>query len=100
MTVAENGGASILSYELQVYDIEIGSWVELVGGSGDYSLQNTFFFTTSSFGKTVVKGRTYVFRYRAWNINGPGPWSDEGYLTPAQEPGSPSAPIYVFSDAT
>lgn len=37
-------------------------------------------------------------RYRAWNINGAGIWSDTGYITAAQAPTRPPAPQYGSSD--
>lgn len=46
----------------------------------------------------IVKGSTYELRYRAWNINGPGPWSLEGYVLAASVPSMPVAPVYVSSD--
>lgn len=92
-----DGGSPIISYELQVYDLDIGLWVSLIGNSTKKSLTTEFLFSQSTFGKPIVKGRTYVFKYRALNINGAGLFSDEGYLTAAQRPGSPPAPQYVSS---
>jgi titin len=100
ISVANNGGADILSYQLQVYDIDTSTFVTLVGGPNDFTLSTSLFFSLTSFGKEIIKGRTYVFRYRAWNVNGAGEYSDEGYLTAAQPPSTPPAPTYVYSDHT
>lgn len=40
---------------------------------------------------------TYMFRYRAWNVNGPGEWSDISYLVAASTPARPPAPVYGSS---
>jgi len=39
-------------------------------------------------------------RYRAWNVNGAGPWSASGYVMAAQPPSRPQAPTYVESSQT
>jgi hypothetical protein len=38
-----------------------------------------------------------MFRYRAWNINGPGEFSDTAYLVAARVPGRPPKPQYLSS---
>lgn len=78
MLASENGGSAILSYELQIYNTSLSNWISLVGGSDSFSLQNSFIAT-----KGISKGKTYQFRYRAWNINGAGPFSNVGYITAA-----------------
>ncbi len=46
----------------------------------------------------VQKGQTYQLRYRAWNVNGPGLWSLNGYVLAAQVPSRPPTPIYISSN--
>jgi hypothetical protein len=41
-----------------------------------------------------------MFRYRAWNINGPGETSDVAYLVSARVPSRPPKPIYISSTAS
>jgi len=38
LSPAENGGSTILSYEVAIYNLTTGSWVSLVGGSDNFSL--------------------------------------------------------------
>ena len=38
-----------------------------------------------------------MFRYRAWNVNGPGEWSEVSYLVAASTPARPPAPKYGSS---
>lgn len=78
MLTSENGGSAILSYELLIYNTTISAWTSVVGGSGAFSLQNTETVTSG-----IEKGKTYQYKYRAWNINGAGPYSSVGYLTAA-----------------
>lgn len=51
-----DGGSPIISYELQVYDLDIGLWVSLIGNSTKKSLTTEFLFSQSTFGKPIVKG--------------------------------------------
>lgn len=37
--------------------------------------------------------------YRAWNVNGAGPWSDFGFIIAAQVPSRPGTPTYISSDS-
>jgi len=39
--------------------------------------------TSTVYADQVVKGVTYQLRYRAWNINGAGLWSKDGYVLAA-----------------
>ena len=89
-----NGGSDILSYELQVYNYTMSSWISIIGGEDNFSLQNTY-----TYGKGISKGKSYQFRYRAWNINGAGAFSDVAYITAAQVPARPPAPVYSSSTA-
>jgi len=78
LSEVENGGSKILSYELEIYNNTLSEWTSIVGGEGNFSLANSF-----THFKGITKGKTYMFRYRAWNINGPGPWSDIAYIKAA-----------------
>ena len=95
LLASENGGADISSYELQMYNKETGAWESLTGGLDDPSLSNSYTVTEG-----LKIGETYEFRYRAYNVNGAGDFSDIGYLVAAEEPSQPYAPEYVESDDT
>jgi len=41
-----------------------------------------------------------MFRYRAWNVNGAGEWSDVSYLVAASTPARPPVPKYGSSTAS
>jgi hypothetical protein len=88
----ENGGSKILSYELEIYNSTVSEWTSIVGGDGNFSLANSF-----TYFKGITKGKTYMFRYRVWNINGPGLWSDISYIKAAQRPDRPPTPKYSYS---
>ena len=45
-----------------------------------------------------MKGETYQLKYRAWNVNGPGEFSEIGYITAAEAPSRPGTPVYISSD--
>lgn len=94
-TVAMNGGSAVLSYELQMYNYTSSSWLSLVGGASAYTIATSF---TQEQG--LEKGSTYMFRYRAWNINGAGEFSDVSYLVAAQVPARPPSPRYGSSSAS
>jgi hypothetical protein len=63
---------------LQIYNTTVTTWLSLVGGVDNFSLQNIFIATYG-----ILKGKTYQFRYRAWNVNGAGLFSNVAYLTAA-----------------
>jgi hypothetical protein len=68
----EDGGATIISYNLQYDDSSDGNiWTDLTGILSDE--------VVLSFGVTdsISKGQIYKFRYRAKNAHGWGPFSDE-----------------------
>ena len=73
-----NGGADIISYELSFYDKKTEEWLSIAGGQNNFSLLNT-----KVYAEGIVKGDTYQLRYRAWNINGPGEFSETGYIKAA-----------------
>ena len=70
-TLEETGGTFyIVSYELEMKAAGDADWVSLVGGSSNYQL-----LTHTETG--LVMGTDYLFRVRAKNSFGWGPWSDE-----------------------
>ena len=72
----------------------MNDFTEVVGGD-PYTLQ-TYFTVT----KSILKGDTYAFRYRAINEIGPGPWSDISKLDAATVPIPPPKPFYMSSTDT
>jgi hypothetical protein len=93
--VSENGGAPVLSYELEVYRFETSSWHSVTGGLDRFSLLESHVYADE-----VVKGERYQLRYRAWNVNGAGEWSESGYILAAQVPSRPETPTYLSSTDT
>jgi len=101
-SAAATGGSLVLSYNLQRTDavttIQAAQvavdWIDIGGADANYSLSTDY---------TVVgleRGANYGFRYRAINVNGPGPWSDITVVTAASVPSAPPAPQYLSSSAT
>lgn len=66
------------------------NWYSLIGENPD-SLSNSF--TVSG----LVTGRTYKFKYRAWNAHGFGEFSDEVSIIAAVRPSKPT-PIITQND--
>lgn len=66
-----------------------------MGQEGAFTLATTF----TAEEEFIEKGATYMFRYRAWNVNGAGEWSDVSYLVAASPPARPPAPEYGSSTA-
>ena len=82
MGSVETGGASIISYELQMDDGLGGNFVEKVGFSSLYTL-NSILITS------IASGRTYRFQDRAQNIHGWGDFSDITEILAATSPSVP-----------
>ena len=79
----DNGGSDVLSYNLQ-WDAGIeGQFVELVGQSNTYL---SLFYTVTSAVDGLTPGLAYTFRYRAKNIYGWGPFSNEATFLAAAIP--------------
>ena len=71
LTVPDNGGTAIFSYNL-VWDNGSGSTnIDLVGSATNFTS------TTHTISAGIVAGTTYRFKYRALNKYGWGPYSDE-----------------------
>lgn len=94
MLEAANGGSEIVSYELSIYNQTLEQWQSIQGGEDQFSLLNEAVYEQG-----IEKGTTYQLRYRAWNINGPGQFSETGYVQAAQVPERQIAPVYVSSTA-
>jgi hypothetical protein len=73
---ASNGGSSILSYNIQMDDGYGGDYVSMVGYTSPYLLTT---YTATG----LTKSLSYIFRYRAKNIHGWGPFSNDFYATAA-----------------
>jgi titin len=84
-----NGGSSILNYEIQYDDGDNGEYTSV------YTLSPSITISTG-----IERSNTYRVRYRAQNYNGWGDYSDVGYITAATVPSIPDAPIYVSSSST
>lgn len=83
-----NGGVPILSYELQMDDGLAGAFTSLTGFSTNSMA------TTHTVTKGVVRGRTHRLRYRALNLIGWGPFSEEQGVLAARVPDAPLQPLY------
>ena len=75
----ENGGADIISYNLQYDDASGGNtWTDLTGVTSDEVI------LSSSVTNSIQVGLTYLFRYRAKNAHGWGEFSDSLSLIAAR----------------
>jgi hypothetical protein len=101
-SASDTGGSLILSYQLQrtaaVTAIQAAQvavdWYDIGGAAGNYSLDTDYTI------EGLQKGGNYGFRYRAINVNGPGPWSEITVITAATIPSAPPAPQYLSSTGT
>lgn len=87
-TTAEVGGATILSYSLELNKQDGNGWTTQFGEAVN-SILRTFTL------QPVVKGNTYLFRYRVKNLYG---WSDYSPVLSslvAIAPSQPPAPKFV-----
>jgi hypothetical protein len=92
---AQNGGADIVSYEIQIDDGNNGPFTTVLGGIDSYTLDSEVTITQG-----IVKGKQYRLRYRAINLIGTGPWSDMTYVVASTFPKAPPKPVYTFVDNT
>lgn len=84
----ENGGATILSYHLQYDDSSAGAtWTDLSGLLID-DLRLAWGVTNS-----IQKGHSYLFRYRAKNAHGWGPFSQTLSLIAARRTDKPDTAL-------
>ena len=93
-TAGTDGGSPVLSYELQMYDYPSSAWATVRGGKGAFTLA-----TSHTQEEGIERGKAYMFRYRAWNINGAGEFSDVSHLVAASRPVRPPRPAYGGSTA-
>ncbi len=92
---AQNGGADIVSYEIQIDDGNNGPFTTVVGGPESYTLDSEVLITDG-----IIKGKQYRLRYRAINLIGNGLWSDMTYVVASTYPKAPPKPVYTFVDNT
>lgn len=82
LTGVKTGGSTILSLQLQWDAGSSGAtWTTLLG---ENPMSTTTTYTQT--GASVTSGRTYKFRYRAYNVHGWGPYSDNLDLIAAEVP--------------
>lgn len=88
----EDNGSAVTSYQLEmaVPGGAAGSWAKVWQGSGQHHQV-----------EGLLPGRSYVWRLRAFNGCGAGPWSEsvKGATLPA-EPGPPAKPTFSQRTAT
>ena len=84
--INDNGGAPILSYNLQRTESGGSTFFDVTGGDGNSNLN------TEVQVKELVKRKSYRFRYRVINQVGPSQWSPESFLVPAVKPDTPPQP--------
>jgi titin len=92
-TAGADGGASILSYGLEVDDGAGGALVAVAGAdpiAAPYTL-NSKLWTTA-----ITSGATYIMRYRAYNVHGWGPYSPTGTVVAATVPHGPGEPALTI----
>lgn len=77
---AENGGAPILSYELQIDNGIGGNFTSLIGNP-ETSTETEF-----TVFENILPGGIYRFRYRSLNVNGWSAWSQISHIKAATLP--------------
>jgi hypothetical protein len=87
----DNGGSSIISYELAIDDGRTGNFTSVVGFYQNSMLKE---FTIEE-SELIIKGRHHRLKYRAKNIVGWGPYSDEVSVLVAKEPSRPDRPYFL-----
>lgn len=87
-TITETGGSDILIYEITM-QID-GVWTIIQSSTS----------TTVTVTGNIVEGKTYGFKYRAYNKIGVGLYSAETYITAASVPSRPNTPTLATVDST
>jgi hypothetical protein len=90
---SSNGGCSILSFNVLMDDGLLGSYISKVGESSPYLM-------TTYGASSLVKGRTYRFKYRVKNCHGWGPFSNDFFAQASELPSKPPAPTLISVSAT
>ena len=90
--ISETGGATILSYHLQM-DQSDSAFVNIFGQD------ETIDVLTTTALVSVTEGTTYGFRFRSRNIYGWGSWSPTTYILAASVPSAPPVPTFVEASA-
>jgi len=91
---ADNGGAIIESYGLEIDDGKGGDFVSLIGESVNYLRLD---FTIE---KGISRATDYRMRYRARNQIGWGDYSDIVYVLSATKPQKPPRPSMISTSST
>ena len=89
----ENGGSTILSYNIEMDNGQGGNFTSLVGYDIN-SLETTYTIESG-----IEAGVMYRFRYAAKNIAGWSGYSPITYIRAAAKPVRPPAPIFVTATA-
>jgi hypothetical protein len=108
-----DGGAPLTSFEVQIDDGSGSSFVSITGSDTNFkemtlTVRNLegivdqwqYDGETESFSYPIERGATYLFRYRAANING---WSEFSPITSviaASKPIAPNGPVLLTSGVT
>ncbi len=84
---ASNGGSAVSDYEIEFSDDDGSLWTPFADGVST---------ATSAAVTGLSNGTEYVFRVRAINAIGPGPWSDPSIgVTPLNPPPAPPTDVTV-----
>lgn len=84
-----NGGSAIISYELVMDDGMSGAFTTING------LESNSLLTTFTVTESIIKGRRHRFRYRAKNVVGWGPYSDDSFILAATVPDRAERPYFL-----
>jgi hypothetical protein len=95
-TLSENGGTTILGYQIEMDDGQAGPYSVILGENADDP--NAINLDTEVLMTTLIQSATYRARYRALNAIGFSPWSDPAYLLVAAAPNAPLKPVLVSVD--
>ena len=87
--VIDDGGSVITSYELQVWDSANSRWVDETSMPADADDVDDTAYTYPDTG--LASGKTYYYRVRARNAEGPSAWSEfDSASTAPADPGIPT----------
>ena len=93
--LSENGGSTILNYNLQIFTPE-GEWLDLYGGLETDEILSTTHLVSAPL---IEKGQSYGFRYRSRNIYYWSEWSPVLTVLAADKPSMPLKPTFVAATA-
>lgn len=90
-----NGGLSIIGYEIQIDDGNLGPFTTIQGGVGQRTISTKAVINTP-----LIISRTYRVRYAAVNVIGTSSWSPIASAIIADVPTTPSQPVITYVDHT